>query len=64
MIARLEPLSPERFGEARELVGTIERPRELLERAAVAGGGRETQAVAAYDDTGAVSGIALFGEVA
>jgi ribosomal protein S18 acetylase RimI-like enzyme len=64
VIARLEPLSADRFGEARELVGTVERPRELLERAAVARGSRETQAVAAYDDMGAMSGIALFGEVA
>jgi len=64
VIASLGPLSAERFGEARTLVGAVERPRELLERAAVDGGSRETQAVAAYDDTGAVSGIALFGEVA
>jgi ribosomal protein S18 acetylase RimI-like enzyme len=58
----LGPLSAERIAEARALVGTVERPRELLERATL--GSREALAVAAYDETGAVSGIALYGEVA
>ena len=58
----LGPLSADRFAEARALVGAAERPRELLERAER--GGRETLAVAAYDDTGAVTGIALYGDVA
>jgi ribosomal protein S18 acetylase RimI-like enzyme len=58
----LGPLSAERFGEARALVGAVERPRELLERATQ--GSRAALAVAAYDETGAVSGLALYGEVA
>jgi ribosomal protein S18 acetylase RimI-like enzyme len=58
----LGPLSAERFGEARALVGPVERPRELLGRAEL--GGREAVAVAAYDDTGAMVGVALYGEVA
>jgi ribosomal protein S18 acetylase RimI-like enzyme len=58
----LGPLSAERFAEARALIGAVARPRELLERATM--GKREALAVAAYDDTGAVSGIALYGEVA
>ena len=55
-------MSAERFAEARALVGAAERPRELLERATH--GSREALAVAAYDDRGAVSGIALYGDVA
>jgi ribosomal protein S18 acetylase RimI-like enzyme len=58
----LGPLSEEQFAEARALVGAGERPRELLERATR--GSREAVAVAAYDETGAVSGIVLYGEVA
>ena len=62
MSASLGPLSAERFAEARALVGAVERPRELLERATL--GSREALAVAAYDDAGAVSGIAIYGDVA
>ena len=62
MSTSLGPLSAERFAEARALVGAVERPRELLERATL--GGREALAVAAYDEMGAMSGIALYGEVA
>lgn len=62
MSTSLGPLSAERFAEARALVGPVERPRELLERATL--GSREALAVAAYDDTGAVSGLALYGAVA
>ena len=62
MSARLEPLGAERLSEARALVGAVARPRELLERVTL--GNREAVAVAAYDDTGAISGIALYGEVA
>jgi len=58
----LGPLSAERFAEARALVGAADRPRELLERATR--GSREALAIAAYDDRGAVSGIALYGDVA
>ena len=62
MAPTLAPLALHRLEEARGLVGTAAWPRELLER--VAEPGRETRAVGADDEAGALSGLALYGDVA
>jgi ribosomal protein S18 acetylase RimI-like enzyme len=60
--SRLVPLDPGRFGEALALVGSDARSRELLARAEA--GSREAIAVGAVDETGALCGFAIHGEVA
>jgi ribosomal protein S18 acetylase RimI-like enzyme len=60
--ARLAPLRAEQFAEAAALLGAGDRPRELLQRAAL--GTTEATALAAYDDDDALAGVAILGELA
>ena len=62
MKPKLAPLGPERLSEAVALLGDDARPRELLMPAAT--GSREAVVVGAADESGALAGLVVYGEVA